>query len=267
MHKPEVREVPLNQLVVDLRVQRPLDTRRANKIAAELNLDAIGLICTSHRDDGTYSIIDGQHRTEALRINGFTGELVQCEVYQGLTLADEAAMFRLRNNTAKPQYLDKFRVRIIEGDPEALAVMDILDRYGWALLNQHATGGHRPEGRFAAVQALERAYAADRDSDPTAAERVIATVTAAWGHESDGVDGRLIDGLGRVYLRYGSAINSTEMISRLRKYPGGPGALVGRARGLKELLGVTGSQAFAELFVELYNRQRKTRALPSWRSS
>lgn len=266
MHKPEVREVPLNQLVVDLRVQRPLDTRRANRIAAELNLDAIGLICTSHRDDGTYSIIDGQHRAEALRINGFTAELVQCEVYQGLTLADEAAMFRLRNNTAKPQYLDKFRVRIIEGDAEAAAVMAILDKYGWALVNQQVNSGRRPEGRFAAVQALERTYAADRDSDPTAAERTIATVTSAWGHEPDGVDGRLIDGLGRVYIRYGSAINGTEMISRLRKYPGGPGALIGRARGLRDLLGVASSQAFAELFVELYNRARKTRALPSWRS-
>lgn len=266
MHKPEVREVPLNQLVVDLRVQRPLDTRRANKIAAEMNLDAIGLICASHRDDDTYSVIDGQHRVEALRINGFTGELVQCEVYQGLSLADEAAMFRLRNNTAKPQYLDKFRVRIIEGDPDALAVMAILKRYGWALLNQHVTGGHKPDGRFAAVQSLERVYVADRDSDPTAAERTIATVTSSWGHEPDGVDGRLIDGLGRVYVRYGAAVNSTEMISRLRKYPGGPGALIGRARGLKDLLGVASSTAFAELFVETYNKQRKTRALPSWRS-
>lgn len=263
MHKPEVREVPLNQLSVDLRVQRPLDTRRANKIAAEMNLDAVGLVCVSHRDDGMYSVIDGQHRTEALRINGFTNELVQCEVYQGLTLADEAAMFRLRNNTTKPQYLDKFRVRIIEGDPEALAIMAILDQYDWALVNQP---GSDAAGRFAAVQALERAYAADRDSEPTAAERVIATVTSAWGHDADGVDGRLIDGLGRVYVRYGSAVNGTEMISRLRKYPGGPGALIGRARGLRDLLGVTGPNAFAELFVELYNRQRKTRALPSWRS-
>lgn len=263
MHKAEVRHIPLSHLVVDLQVQRPLDARRANKIAADLNRDAIGMICVSARDDGTYSIIDGQHRAEALRINGLTSEAVACEVFEGLSLADEAAMFRLRNNTIKPQQIDKFRVRLVEGDPDALAVMAILRTHGWALLGQAGPAG----GRFFAVLSLERIYLADKLSKPTAAERTIATVTAAWGHDADAADGRLVDGLGRVYLRYGAAMDSGELIDRLRKFPGGAGSLIGKARGLKDLMGGTTGTAFAEIFVELYNKNRRTKALPPWRSA
>lgn len=263
MHKPEVRQIPLNLLGVDPRVQRSQDARRSNKIAAELNLDAVGLLCVSQRDDGTYWIIDGQHRAEALRVNGFGNDLVACEIYTGLSLADEAAMFRLRNNTAKPQYIDKFRVRLVEGDPDALDVMEILRSRGWLLIGQEGNAA----GRISAVQSLERIYAVDKTSKPTAAERTIATVTAAWSHDDNGVDGRLIDGLGRVFLRYGSALDSGDIIDRLRKYPGGAGALIGKARGLKDLMGGTLSTAFAEMFVELYNKGRRTRALPPWRSA
>src|SRR5690606_25145225 len=132
-HKPEVRRVPLNLLTVDLRVQRALDRRKVNRIAAELNPDAIGMICVSKRPDGTYVIIDGQHRVEALKITGAANTTVLCEVFNDLTLADEAAMFRWRNNTTQPHYIDRFRVRLVEGDGDVRAIVDILHKYGWRL--------------------------------------------------------------------------------------------------------------------------------------
>lgn len=262
MHKPELKQLPVSTLQVDPRIQRPLDRRRVVKIATELNRDALGVITVSRRLNGEHIVIDGQHRTEAVRTAGYGGGNIQCRIFTGLTLAEEAEMFRLLNNTAKPQYLDTFRVRVIEGDPTAVASADILDRHGWKV---GGNSGH--DGYFNAMQAFERVYAADRDTQPNPAEQAIATITAAWGHTGSAADGRVFEGIGQMYLRYGAAVDTNELINRLAKYPGGPGALLGKARGLRELIGCRLASAVAEICVELYNQRRKTRALPPWRTT
>lgn len=262
MHKPDMRQLPISQLMVDLSVQRPLDERRANSIAGDLNLDAIGTPCISDRGRGRYAIIDGQHRIAALRISGWTNEEILCEVFTGLSLADEAAMFRLRNNTAKPQYLDKFRVKLVEGDASALAVMDILRKYKWLLPGQEGDA----EGRFMAVYSLERIYNVDKaGQNKNVAEKTVAVLTKAWGHTDATVDGRLVDGLGRFLLRYGDAVDIENLAEKLTK-SGTATSLLGKARTLRSLLNVTMSDAIAEILVEIYNKRKGPNALPPWRS-
>lgn len=256
MHEPDVYPLAVSTLMVDPRVQRPLDKRRVTKIAEALNFDALGVITVSRRDNGDNAVIDGQHRVEALREAGHGSMAVTCRVFKGLGLPEEAAMFRLLNNTAKPQYIDQFRVRVIEGDENAVAIARIITRHGWKIDMQ--TGSNT----FAAVAALERIY----NLDDISAERALVTVTRAWGHESNAGDGRIVEGVGLVHVRYGDAVETDDLIDRLSKVPGGPGALLGRARGLKDLIGSTVPRAVAEITVELYNARRRTKALPPWRA-
>lgn len=257
MHDSQVEPVSVSTLIIDPRVQRPLDKRRVSKIAAELSMDALGIITVSRRANGDHAVIDGQHRVEALREAGHGGGKVDCRVFTGLALPDEADMFRLLNNTAKPGYLDLFRVRVIQGDEDAVMISLLLEQYGWRVLQGSS------DGDLSAIQSFERIY----KMDTAAAEKAIATITRAWGHDRNGVDGRLLDGIGLVYARYAVAVNVAELTDRLGKYPGGPGALLGKARGLSDLLNVTVGKAVAEVVVELYNRMRKTKGLPSWRAS
>lgn len=259
-HKPEVAQVPLNLLIIDPAVQRPLDKKKADKIAAELNLDAIGLICVSRRDSGAYSVIDGQHRAEALRTAGFVTDSVECEIFHGLTLADEAAMFRLRNNRTAVQKVDLFRVRVIEGDAVAVAINDMLARHGWQV------GLSSKDGWIGAIEALESVWLADPNGNPPAAERAIVSISAAWGHGAAGVDRSIVAGLGALYVRYGADANSGDIVERLAKMPGGPKHLIGRARGLRDFIGGRMSSAVAEIVVEEYNRRRKTLGLRPWRA-
>lgn len=260
-HKPEVGAVPLNLLIIDSQVQRPLDKKKADKIAAELNLDAIGMICVSRRINGSYAIIDGQHRVDAMRTFGFNTEPIQCEIYDALSLADEAAMFRLRNNRAAVSRVDLFRVRVVEGDPTATAINDMLARHGWTVRSQG-----KQDRAFAAIATLEHVWSLDPHGTPPAAERAVSTITAAWGHNSAGVDTAIVGGLGALYARYGTQVESGDVIERLARYAGGPNALIGKARGLRESLGGKVSSCLAEIVVEEYNRRRKTRALRPWRA-
>lgn len=262
--KSEVLGIPVDKLIVDRRVQRPLDPKKVEKIVNEFNFDALGIICVSHRADGSYSIIDGQHRVVALRQLDFQYSSIQCEVFTDLALADEAAMFRLRNNTTSVQYLDKFRVRVIESDPVALKIQEILSIYGWEI---GATSKDRNDGRIASIQSFERIYQMDPGSDPTAAELMLRTITKAWGHSGHGVDGRIINGLGLFYVRYADEIDHDDLANRLAKLAGGPQALVGRARGFANMLGTHVKHAIAEIITEEYNKRRRSTQLPPWRTS
>jgi hypothetical protein len=154
-------------------------------------------------------------------------------------------------------YIDLFRVRLVEGDPTALAINDLLDRHGWKPAASTGTGN------FGAVQTVERIYL----SEPAAAERAIATLTRAWGHDPNGADGRVFEGLGLLFLRYGDAVDVEALVEKLSKYPGGPGRLLGAARGLREMVGSTVSRSVAEIVVGLYNQRRRTKALAPWRAS
>lgn len=259
---PKVEQIPLQSIIIDPRVQRPLNPKRVDEIASSLNPDAIGVLCVSHREDGSYSMIDGQHRLRSLEVAGFSDSLVTCEVYEGLSISDEAAMFRLRNNTAQVSYIDKFRVRNVEGDPDAVEIMDILNRNGWKL---GMSAKDRQTGYFSAISVFERIYHMNKNSK--LAERVLIIVTEAWGHNPHGVDGRIIHGLGLVLNRYGEGVSQRDLTHRLSVSPGGPSALVGRARGLAGLISTTVSRAMAEVIVGLYNNRRRVNQLPPWRAT
>lgn len=259
MNESDLYDIAVADLTVDPRIQRPLDARRVNKIAEELNFDALGVPTVSRRSNGDHVVIDGQHRLAALRQAGHASEKITCRVFKGLELPAEAAMFRLLNNTAKPQYIDTFRVRVIERDPDAVAISRMAERHGWTV-----NGFAGRPGSLMAIQAFERIY----QLDDVAAEQTLMTVTRAWGVEDPGAaDGRILEGIGLVLARYGAAVEVDDLIERLARFPGGPGALLGRARGLRDLIGSTVTRAVAEIVVETYNRRRKTKALPPWRSA
>lgn len=257
MRKPKVRQLQVSGLVVDPNVQRGLDRNRVAKIAEDLELTAIGIITVSHRGNGSHHVIDGQHRVEALRLAGGDSEEVQCRVFEGLSIEEEARMFRLLNNTVKLHALDKFKVRVVEGEPAAVAIHAILSKHGWRV------AGGAGDDAFAAVTAAERIWRRDRD----ALDRTIATITRAWGHTSAASNGFIVEGLGLVYARYGEATDDVSMADRLARYPGGPGRLIGAARGLQQAYRFSVTTAIADLIVEIYNANRRTKALPPWRAA
>lgn len=255
--KREIKTVPIGQMFVDSHYQRPLRVKRAQEIADNFSWDAFGVPVLSRRDDGGYAEVDCQHRVAAAIIVGHADAAPLCEVFEGLSLAEEAALFRDRNNMEKVPLIDKFRARLVAGEPKALDMMRILDKNGWRL----STGASSPS-TFASIAKFEKVYSAD----PLAAERAIAVLTRAWGHDSAGIDGRFVDGMGRVFARYGDQVNIDDLVERLARYPGGPARFLGEARGLQPIIGGTVGRAVGEKIIDVYNVRRRTTALPSLRS-
>lgn len=264
-HATSVTTLPTDKLTVDHSVQRALDDKRVDRMAADLHMDALGVITVSHRADDTYHVIDGQHRVEALRRAGHGGGSVYCVVYRGLSRAEEAAMFVRLNETKQVQPLDRFRVRVVEGDPVAVALNTVLAGHGWRV----TTGGG--ESCFSAVRALETVYRGAKVVTTTdnldACDTVLGIVTAAFGHSAHAVGKQIIAGLGLVVLRHGHELDQRKLINELSKTPNGALGLISRAQGLREMRGGRVDHAMAEVIVNLHNKGRRTHRLPEWRSA
>lgn len=249
----EMVERKVGDLWVDPNVQRALKKARVGKMATSFQPDALGVLTTSFRSPKRVHIIDGQHRYRAAEAAAYTG-VIQTMEYHGLTVPEEAALFRLLNTTEKVSRIDQFLIACVEQDPDAVRLAGFLNDHGWAV------GGSATEARLSAIGSLERVYALD----PDAAAATLAVLTKAFGHRPAAVQGSLIEGLGRMLARYGVAVELDDLAKRLAGVPGGPDGLVGNARGQSFTRTGNLSTQVARIITNLYNQRRRTTALPEW---
>lgn len=249
-----VTELRADEINVDTEIQRMLERPRVQRMAENLNEDALGIITVSKRADGRLFIVDGQHRLASVILAGGEDLLMRAELFEGLTRAQEAKLFRERNNMRKPNVFDIFRARLVEGDPVALDINRLFEKYGWHL----SMGG--ADGSISAVAAAERIYRLEA----LALERALYALTEAWGHKTESTDGRVLEGLGLFFFRYGDAVEVDDLVGKLSAHAGGPMGVVGKANSIKELTKKPVSRCFAQYVTDLYNKKKKTRALSSY---
>lgn len=106
--------VPVAETKVSPSAQRELRPAFVDKIAQEFDPDNIGFPVVNKRDDH-YWVIDGQHRIAALKKIGWGDQLVQCEVFSGLSEAEEAEEFLRRQQRIAVLPIDRFRIAITAG--------------------------------------------------------------------------------------------------------------------------------------------------------
>lgn len=244
-------------LVVDSNVQRTLRPKRVDAIAKDFRPEALGVLTTSYRSAKEIHVVDGQHRFRAAEKVGYAGVINTME-YHGLTVSEEAALFRMLNDAEKVARLDAFVVACIEGRPEAVHLTQIMATNGWSV------SAYTGNARLTAIASLERVYA----MSPKAAASALNVLTVAFGHQAPAVQGPLIDGLGKVLAQYENdvdhRIDLPDLAKRLADFPGGPDGLVSHARARRATS--TGSLAtqVARVIVARYNERRRTTKLPAW---
>lgn len=248
-----MEEHPANSLVRDERVQRSLRPVRVRALAANLDLDGIGVITVSRRADGRLVILDGQHRIQALIDAGMGEWPVTCRVYHGLDVAREAALFRVLNNTSKTTAIEDLIKGITAGDPESVAISHIAARNNlWIALQSG-------EGLISCAAAMRKIYRSSAGTGPAALGFALHIATSAWGTHSDAVEGHIVSGLGTVYLRYGEEVDRAALIRKLAKYRGGAPGLLGQAKSLRAMRPATVGRCVAMIVVDIYNNGRRDR--------
>ncbi len=256
--------IPLADLDRDPAVNtRPVDHGWVTQRVAVFDPNALGTLSVSVRTDGTTIILDGQNRAELCRRAGWGDQRVLCRIYTGLTLQQEAGLFRALNDNRRVRTIYKFLARVTEGELGAVAINTVVQQLGWKISDQ-AGPTH-----ITAVVSLERIYVGDRRQnkgvpDLGAVVTTLNVVTEAWGHRSEAVNGQVLIGVGQVIGRYGEAIAVPELVKRLSTYPGGPTGLLGDARGLQRYQGGSVANSISDVIVKRYNERRRTNKLPDW---
>lgn len=123
----EVLEV--RKLKIDPTVQGALQSRRVEKIINNFREDQVGILIVSRRANGDLVVLDGFHRSTALKRLGV--EFVMCQVHEGLTLKEEAEKYLYLNRERKqPRAVDDYKVSLVAGDKKVLSVQNLLTQYG-----------------------------------------------------------------------------------------------------------------------------------------
>lgn len=244
-------------LQIDERVQRTLIPSYVKRLAADLRVTELGVFTVNRRPDGDLIVLDGQHRRAAL-IEAGLGEIpVKCDVYRGLSLAEEAAKFRACNTQRQTIALDDFLVGVVEGDEECVAINTLIEAHGFYVSGASAERG------VSCVHALRKVYRQKKHGmdGPRALDYALRTIVAAWGHRPEATEGHIIQGISEVFLRYGDQVDGKVLVSKLAKAKGGPAGIIGNARTLRDIQKGSINGNVAQIVVGLYNSGRRTSRL------
>jgi hypothetical protein len=270
LDKPFTTEMlPVKELEIDPKIQREFHSpRKVEDIIKRFNPAALGIVTISRRNRVSNIIIDGWHRWSAVRaLTDNNGEML-CNVFEGLSIEEEAQLFLDLNAGTQPNVMDKFRQRLITGDEVAVAMDKTTKYYGWVI--QRASGN----GTLQCVQAIERVYrkSAANDDEPNVLQEVVMVLNRAWGNDKNAGSAVIIEALAAFLAEYGSKVDMDRLYERLSEYPGGPSALLTDSQTIAAARRMRVPMAVADQITDHYNRNPrgaglKTKALPAWRRS
>lgn len=247
-----VQWVPIEKMRVSPVAQRELNQARVDRLAAEFDLEQLGMPTVNKRDEYFY-IIDGQHRVEALKQIGYGDQQIECQTYFGLTEEEEADRFDRLNDTLAVHAFDRFRVRITAGRKIETTIDRVVRDLGLCISRDQVPGA------ISAVGTVRRVYVR---SDEHTLERSLRIIRDAYG--DPGLEAPVIDGIGLLCQRYNGELPEDEAIKKLSSAYGGVNALLGKAEELRRKTGNYKSHCVAAAAVEIINSGKGGKKLPSW---
>jgi hypothetical protein len=251
--------VALGDMTVSERAQRAFRQARVDQILGELDLNAFGEPVLSFRD-GRYYIIDGQHRIKALGQflgTGWERQQILCKVYEGMTEQDEARLFRQLNTVLGTTAYDKFKVAVTEGREEETRIKAIVEAAGL-----HVSRARKDSpGAISAISALRNAYSLSPKS------LMFSLKLASESYGDAGMEAAIIEGLAQLHNRYDKALDDEMSVEALSHARGGVKGLINAAQKRRLTTGNSLAICVAAEAVDVINRYRKGKKLPSWWAS
>lgn len=120
------KRIDKDRLNIDPEYQREVNNPLVNKIKSDWQWPACGAISVAKREDGTFRILDGQHRwMAALQIKEITQ--LPCMIFQMSGQKAEANQFVQANSVRKSlRARDKYNAKLITGDELALRISPLI---------------------------------------------------------------------------------------------------------------------------------------------
>lgn len=264
-----VETIPANLLEIDPGVQRKPNESRMIRIAAEFHESALGVFTVSARAANPipgseqpeqtktrYVVLDGQTRLGA--IHRFTGTPdttlpVVCQVYHGLTRAEEAEIFLLHNDRAAVRKVDLFRLALVAGQDWAVELDAVVKRHGY-----EATDSASPERRFTAISTAQRIIKLPEGMD--ALDRAFGFLARSWGYRVNAASAEAVDGLSLLFHRHGKDVDVVGFARKLAATDT-PQTFKSNVMAYRAAMGVGRTEAAYRYVIKVYNSGRRSRGL------
>jgi hypothetical protein len=285
-------KIPAGKLDVDPRYNRDINLQWVEEIANAFNPDQLQVLNVSRRlfrvvqrsegppkeeqvFDGNVEaanrveivVISGQHRLLAtLKARGELF-LLTCNVYDGLTIEQEAELFALFDEKIRiHQPYQRHRAHYFGKNPEAVAIETITNGVGMKVYKGKEQGGQ--EGVIYAVSTL---YSIARNNSFDFLERVLNIHYGSWQENKEGYTAPMLQGTAFMLRKYGQYAmwHDEWLISALSDPAHNPMSLRQRAQGAAVGISATSiAQEVARLEHRYYNQGKKGYSrLPEWNAT
>lgn len=240
------KDLPISDMFVDFESQggyaRALNEKRARYLTERFNANAVGTIYVSLRNDGSLAVLDGQHRIYAAKANGL--HTLDAYVYADLTIEQEADLYRMFGDYLRQKATDRFLAAIRAGDPEALAIADVLAEYDLKVVA--TTRGHGIHA-VDAVQYIVSHYGLSM------LRLVLAFLVEAFGNNAIALNGTTLRGAARFLDRFANhpKFNHKRLMTRLKR--GGFSQYEQRAKAVKFAERCDSSTAWGKAFMAIHD--------------
>lgn len=205
----KTRTLNVKDLATDMSYQSPVKEGQVKKIVKNFDEGSIGTIYVNLRKDGTYYIIDGQHRVTALKRLGIS--TVKANVYEGLTVEEEAKKYRDFNTrpTKSPNSIAKADLKF--GDEFAEMILFSVLEAGMDIDYDNQNQRH---GYISAYRSLERIYKKYGSAGLT---ETIKFIKNTFGDDKPYFQGFILEGFAKFLATYYEKIDQKNLTERLRK--------------------------------------------------
>lgn len=256
----EFKSVPVHMLLVDPRIQR--DQKDSKKLRKDMLKDWDFNLClpiyVNVRKDGSMSVVDGQNRTLVAREKNI--DSLPAMVFTGLTFEQESEMFVLLNTNRKAvSPVDTFKNRVNFREPNALGIVEILDKYGIVIQKNS-----KKKYASTAIKTFDRLH------NQETLDQVLRVAETCWGGgeqfaNKDFLNSYLLCGLGiflnNMYYTSGGVKVRPSVDTLIEAIKSNSNCIPENVmrRASAKVPTTTGSglwNAISEVFVEIYNKKR-----------
>ena len=241
------------RLKVDKRYQRALIGKpQVLDIARKWDWALCGVLLVVLRPDGTYWVVDGQHRWIASSYRKDVNEL-PCMVFSWDDLGSEARAF-IGANTMKTAVgaLDRHKASLVAKKSLAISVEWVIKKHGYSFV---ASSRGSTEGRT--IQAVATIYSLVRGDEGNADRTLALCAEISGGHH---LPQALLLGVGYIGEKDSAIFRSPH---RRRLVDLGLGVITAEIQRHRLLSNKGGSKVYAGAILQLVNKGRRTKKLLS----
>ncbi|WP_319533396.1 DUF6551 family protein [uncultured Cohaesibacter sp.] len=246
--RPRLAWVNVDLIMTDNNYQRDLVSARVKKILKSFSWRYFQPVTLAPKSDGTYAVLDGQHRVEAAKLHPTVSE-VPASIIEASCVRDEADTFvKVNTERSSVSTIDRFWAGLVASDDDALSVQRVVTAANCQIAP--ATGVLKPR-MTNAVGAVSRAI---RNYGDKAVIDTMKTICAAWPEDGKALKGTIITGLSRV-LRANPDADLDHITHVLKDQD--MATFTANAEAIRKISGGTADTAIAKTIIEQYNRSKR----------